>query len=70
MKIKITFIALLTTLIIIFALQNTRIVEIEVAIWKLRMPRSLLIIIILYIGFSMGRTFEYIRSGTTKKKGS
>lgn len=68
MKTKIAIIILLSVLVIIFAVQNTRIVEIELFVWKFHIPRSLLIFTILYIGFSIGRTFEYVRSAISEKK--
>jgi len=44
----------LLLLVALFAVQNSEIVEVEFLIWGLSIPRSLLIFLVLLIGFIVG----------------
>ena len=54
MQSKLIVTLLLLVFAMVFALQNTAVVEIEILFWTLELPRSLLIITILFIGIVIG----------------
>ncbi len=54
MKFKITIIILLSLILVIFALQNTEIVEIRLWFWSLRTPSALLILLSIIMGVIIG----------------
>jgi len=54
MKFKITIIILLSLILVIFALQNTEIVEIRLWFWSLRTPSALLILLSIIMGVVIG----------------
>jgi len=54
MKFKIIAIILLSLLLVIFALQNTEIVEIKLWFWMVRTPRALLILLSIIMGVIIG----------------
>jgi len=54
MKFKIIIIILLSLLLVIFALQNTEIVEIKLWFWIVKTPRALLILLCITMGVIIG----------------
>jgi uncharacterized integral membrane protein len=54
MKIKIALIIVVIILIVIFALQNTEIVNIKLWFWEMGTPKALLIFVCLSIGVIIG----------------
>lgn len=54
MKLRLVVTAILLLLVILFALQNSEVVEVEFLIWGVSIPRSLLIFLVLLIGFVTG----------------
>lgn len=54
MKIKIGIIVFIVILIVVFALQNTEIVNIKLWFWEVQTPRALLILLCLAVGMFMG----------------
>jgi uncharacterized integral membrane protein len=54
MKVKTIFIIVLTILIVIFALQNTEVVNVQLWFWNLQIPRALLIFCCLAVGVIIG----------------
>lgn len=54
MKVKTIIIIALTILIVIFALQNTEVVEVRLWFWNLQIPRALLIFCCLAVGVIIG----------------
>ena len=63
MKTKITIIALLAIVLIIFVLQNTEMVIINFFFWDISIPRALLI----FICFAMGLVFGLLIPSSGKK---
>lgn len=63
MKTKIVIIAMLTVLLIIFVLQNTEIVVINIFFWDLSIPRALL----LFVCFGLGLVIGLIIPSSQKK---
>ena len=54
MKTRTIIIIFLTILIVIFALQNTEIVDVRLWFWKIQIPRALLIFCCLAVGVIIG----------------
>ncbi len=54
MNYKILLILILSGLTALFIIQNVAIVEIQFLFWATQMPRSLLIFLLLFIGFILG----------------
>ena len=54
MKAKTIFIIVLTILIVIFALQNTEVVNVKLLFWSIQIPRALLIFCCLGVGVIIG----------------
>lgn len=54
MNVKLVVILIMTSLVGLFIIQNVAIVEIQFLFWSIRMPRSLLMILLLAIGMLMG----------------
>lgn len=54
MKAKTIIIIILTILIVVFALQNTEVVPVQLWFWKLQIPRALLIFCCLAVGVIIG----------------
>ncbi len=54
MKLRLVFMLVLLVSVLIFAVQNAAIVEIDFLIWEFRIPRSLLIFLMLLIGIIVG----------------
>ncbi len=54
---SITSLALII-LVVIFAIQNIALVEIQVFLWNFSIPRALLIAILLAVGFIIGLLFS------------
>ena len=54
MKFKISLVILLSLLLVIFALQNTEIVEIKLWFWVVKTPRALLILLSITMGVIIG----------------
>ena len=44
----------LVVLLGLFALQNTRVVEVRLLLWKVEMSRSILLLVVLALGFVAG----------------
>ena len=53
-KLKAIITTILILLVAIFAVQNIATVEIDFLIWSFNTPRSLLVILLLAAGFSLG----------------
>ena len=68
MKTKIVVIALLAVLLIIFVLQNTEMVIINLFLWDISIPRALLI----FVCFAMGLVFGLLipSSGNKSESGN
>ena len=45
-------------LVVIFAIQNIALVEIQVLLWNISIPRALLVVILMAIGFIIGLLFS------------
>ncbi len=54
MKFKISVIILLSLLLVIFALQNTEIVDVKLWFWMVKIPRALLILLCIAMGVIIG----------------
>lgn len=54
MNYKLTIISVLAGIALLFILQNVAIVEIQFLFWAIRMPRSLLVVLLLAIGMAIG----------------
>lgn len=54
MKVRLIVTGLLLLFVMIFAVQNAKIVEIQLLFWQVEFPRSLLIFMMLLIGFVIG----------------
>ena len=54
MKFKIIVIILLSLLLVIFALQNTEIVDIKLWFWMVKIPSALLILLCIAMGVIIG----------------
>ncbi len=52
--VRLTLAVALTALVLIFALQNVAIVEVQFLFWSFRLPRSLLLFIVLGAGIIAG----------------
>jgi uncharacterized integral membrane protein len=63
MKTKIFIIALLAVILIIFVLQNTEMVIINLFFWDISIPRALLI----FVCFAMGLVFGLLIPSSGKK---
>jgi len=63
MKTKIIVIALLAVLLIIFVLQNTEMVIVNLFLWDVSIPRALLI----FVCFAMGLVFGLLIPSSGKK---
>ena len=57
-KMKAAITLILVTLVVIFAIQNAAILEIQFLFWGFSAPRLLLVIILLVIGFLLGLLFS------------
>ena len=68
MKTKIVIIALLAVLLIIFVLQNTEMVIVNLFLWDISIPRALLI----FVCFAMGLVFGLLipSSGNNSETGN
>ena len=64
MKTKVTVIALLAVLLIIFVLQNTEMVIINLFFWDISIPRALLI----FVCFAMGLVIGLLIPSSEKKE--
>ena len=53
-NLKLTVGLLLASLIVLFTLQNAEIVELRLFLWKLSMPRALMIFLVLVVGIVLG----------------
>lgn len=53
-QIRLVIGAVLLSLVLVFALQNVAIVEVQFLFWSVRLPRSLLIFVVLAIGVVIG----------------
>ena len=54
MNYKMTIVLIFSTLAVLFVIQNVTVVEVKFLFWSLQMSRSLLIFILLAIGFIIG----------------
>lgn len=54
MKFKLAMTVLLLVIVMVFAVQNAAVVEINFLIWQMSIPRSLLIFMMLLIGILIG----------------
>lgn len=64
MNYKMIAVVFLIALMVLFGLQNVAVVEIQFLLWSARMPRSLLIFLMLGIGMLIGwflRSFVQMR---------
>ena len=62
---KVFFIAAILILLLIFLIQNLQMVEVQLLIWTIELPRSFLLLAVLFIGALLG----YISSLFLSKKG-
>lgn len=53
-KIKSIFTLIILLLVVVFAVQNTAIVEIQLLVWSFSLPRALLVVALLATGFFLG----------------
>ncbi len=53
-NLKLTVGLLLAAIIVFFTLQNVEIVELRLLLWKLSMPRALMIFSVLVVGIVLG----------------
>ena len=53
-NVKLTLALILSGLIVLFTLQNAEIVELRLLLWKLSMPRALMIFSLLVVGIILG----------------
>ena len=54
MNYKMIMVLILSGLVVLFVIQNVTVVEIKLLFWSIQMSRSLLIFILLAIGFVIG----------------
>ena len=54
MNYKMLTVLVLAILVVLFIIQNVAVVEIEILFWSVQMSRSLLIFILLAVGFVIG----------------
>lgn len=52
--VKSIVLVILLALVLIFAVQNMEIVQVKFLTWSVAMPRSLLVMVLLLIGFVLG----------------
>ena len=60
MRFKLIASGILLTLLVIFALQNIAIVELNFLFWSVDLPRSMLLFVVLLVGFSIGWTLNAV----------
>lgn len=65
MKTKTVIIIILTILLVIFALQNTQVVDVKLWFWNVKIPRALLIFCCLAAGVIIGMMVPSSRKGGT-----
>lgn len=53
-NLKLTVGLLLAAIIVLFTLQNIEIVELRLLLWKISMPRALMIFLVLVVGIVLG----------------
>lgn len=53
-NLKLTVGLLLAAIIVLFTLQNIEIVELRLLLWKISMPRALMIFLVLGVGIVLG----------------
>ena len=58
MKPRLTVTVVLLLLVALFAWQNSEIVEVEFLLWGISIPRSVLIFLVLIVGFVAGWFFR------------
>jgi uncharacterized integral membrane protein len=68
MRPLVIIIILFSLLLVVFALQNTAIVEIKLLFWALRIPSALLILISIAMGLIIGLLSYRCTSRNTKKQ--
>lgn len=62
MKIKVLFVLLFAILLVVFAVQNTEIVNIKLIFWDIETPKALLI----FICFALGVLFGFLVPSSKK----
>ena len=67
MKIRQIVLLVLLVLILIFVLQNTRVVEVRILFWRVAMSRSLMLIAAFLIGLLGGWILHGFRAASGKK---
>jgi uncharacterized integral membrane protein len=67
---KFTFVLglIIGILVVIFILQNTEIVEINVLFWTISISRALIVLLVFIIGIIVGATINDIRTRKKKKE--
>jgi len=70
MKFKIIIIILLLLLLVIFALQNTEVVDIKLWFWVAKIPRALLILLCIAMGVIIGMIASRCSFEKPKKEAS
>ncbi len=60
MKVKAAIALVLVALAGIFAIQNATTVDVNFLVWSLSIPRALLIVVLLVVGFMLGITVSSI----------
>ncbi len=60
MKIKAVIALVLVTLVAIFVIQNATTVDVKFLFWSLSIPRALLVVALLGVGFLLGITLSSI----------
>jgi putative membrane protein len=70
MKFKVTVIILLSLLLVIFALQNTEIVDIKLWFWVVKTPKALLILLCIAMGVIIGMIASRCRFKKLEKEDS
>ena len=64
---RIIALLILISFVLVFTLQNIKIVEIQLLFWQFAMPRSLLIFMMLMIGFLIGWFTKVVKSPSKER---
>ncbi|MFT5218401.1 MAG: putative membrane protein [Planctomycetota bacterium] len=61
-KIKSIFTLIILLLVVVFAVQNSAIVEIQLLVWSFSWPRALLVVALLATGFVLGLVVSSLKT--------
>ncbi len=67
MKVKHIIILCLSLLVIILILQNLTFTTLNLFFWELKLPKTILILVVLILGFFIGYIVQSLQTKTSKK---